>query len=100
MNVVCFDFLLSCVVNGDFFCSYTNINSLHNIHKHIKFIKNQFICNDNVTHILGLFFIKGLKSVNINDEINKIINKYLPLGDLHMCQEELLDAGFIEQAKF
>ena len=82
----------------------TGINSLHNIHKHIHSME-ELECNDNCTNILGLLFIKNLKRVNIGIKIiNSIINKYFeePAGqrDIHSCQEELLEAGFVEQAKF
>ena len=34
-----------------------------------------------------------------NIQLTKIINKYLPLGDLLDCQEELIEAGYEEFAQ-
>jgi hypothetical protein len=50
--------------------------------------------------------IKGLKGVidtsgsnTSNHEWIKIVNKYLPGGDIMECQDELIDAGLSEYAK-
>lgn len=85
----------------------TRIHSLSGIHKVVRVCKGHFSCNKNVTHILGLLLVKGIIEVNIdsgelgerNGPIDNIINKYLGTENVIMAQDELLDAGFIEQAK-
>ena len=88
-------------VGEDFDCSYNNLTSFHNIHKIIKSIGEEFLCDDHKikSHILGLLLIKNLKQIYGIKDVENIINKYLPLGDIHLCQEELIQAGFPEYAK-
>ena len=88
-------------VGGDFYCSGNMLTSLHNIHKIIKSIGEEFLCDDHKikSHILGLLLIKNLKQIYGIKDVENIINKYLPLGDIHACQEELIQAGFPECAK-
>jgi len=50
--------------------------------------------------VLGLVKIKGLTNVIFdNKKLEKIMNKYLPLGDIFDCQEELIEAGLEEFAE-
>jgi hypothetical protein len=50
--------------------------------------------------ILGLLKIKNLTNVTLdNKEVQDIINKYLPEGNIVECQSELIEAGFEEFAK-
>ena len=104
-------------VNGKFECSFRNfpsdiggflscsslpnLTSFHNIHKIVKSISEEFLCDDNIikSHVLGLLLIKNLTRVDGIKDVEHIINKYLPLGDIHLCQEELIQAGFPEYAK-
>jgi hypothetical protein len=84
-------------VGGDFSCSNNQLTSLKDIHKYIKSIGKTFYLADNPikSHVLGLLKIKGLKSVELdNKEVEKILNKYLPEGDILDCQQELIEAGF------
>jgi len=58
------------------------------------------------SHILGVMFIKGLLEIRIHGgnieqvQVERIINKHLA-GDrnVHLAQEELLEAGLSEFAK-
>jgi hypothetical protein len=44
--------------------------------------------------------IDGITSFNIDDgSIDAIFNKYRGTGDIISAQDELIDAGFIEQAR-
>jgi len=94
-------------VGGKLDCSGTNITSLHNIHKEIKHIGNRLLLPDTIkSHILGVMFIKGLLEIRIHGgnieqvQAEQIINKHLK-GDrnIHLAQEELLEAGLKEFAK-
>ena len=97
-------------VGDDFDCSGTNVTSLHNIHKQIKHIGGTFYISNTVrSYILGVMLIKGLQRIqfyNSNIEqvqvaaIIAIINKHLA-GDrnVHLAQEELIEAGLSEFAK-
>ena len=88
-------------VGGYFNCYINHLTSFHNIHKIIKSIGEEFLCDDHKikSHILGLLLIKNLKQIYGIKDVENIINKYLPLGDIHLCQEELIQAGFPEYAK-
>jgi len=88
-----------------------NLNSLHDIHKQVKHIGGCFylahpgepnrLGYSHPSHILGLLLIKGLKEVCIdNGAIDDIINHHLQTDrDVHLAQDELIDAGFRWQAK-
>jgi Leucine-rich repeat (LRR) protein len=89
-------------VGGHFDCSSNQLTSLKDIHKQIKSIGETLYLSGNPikTHVLGLLKIKRLKSVELdNKEVEKILNKYLPEGDLLDCQEELIEAGLDEFAQ-
>jgi len=89
-------------VGGDFYCSNNNLTSLHDIHKQIKSIKGTLLCDDKIkSHILGLLLIKNLKGIDGIKKVKNIINKHLFAGDhdVHMCQEDLIQAGFAEMAR-
>jgi hypothetical protein len=89
------------VNGGAFSCNGSSIISLHDIHKQIKHIGGNFFCNSNTTHLLGLLLIDGINYFNIDGggPIDKIFNKYVFTGDILSAQDELIDAGFIEQAR-
>ena len=101
-----------------------NIKSFHMIHKKLKFTRKISIDNYQVknrisnkygysdiydavvpTNLLGFLFIDGLVYIECGGGISRepfdIINEQL-LGnrDVHKCQEDLLEAGYPEQAKF
>ena len=83
----------------------TNIKSLHNIHKYITSINDTLYLNLETTHLLGLFFIKDLKVVSsfsdANDKAYQIVTAHLTGGrDVHACQEELIEAGYVQEARF
>ena len=89
-------------IGGNFRCHYNNLTSLENIHEQILEINGEanFEQNPIKSHVLGLLLIKGLTSVSFdNKHLEKIINKYLPLGDIMECQNELIDAGLEEFAQ-
>lgn len=88
-------------VGGSLYCYDTKITSLHNIHKQIKHIGSSLVLPDIKSHILGVLFIKGLKSIDldVNKGVEAIINKHLAGDrDIHAAQEELIDAGLEEYA--
>jgi len=83
-------------VGGHFFCQNNKLTSLSNIHKYIKEVHGymNFEKNPIKSSVLGLVKIKGLTDVMFDDKkLQKIMNKYLPLGDILDCQEELIGAG-------
>jgi hypothetical protein len=87
-------------VGGFFDCHNTRIISLHDIHKQIKHIGGHFYCNGYSTHLLGLLLIGGITKFHIDaGPIDKIFNKYVGTGDILSAQDELIDAGFIDQAR-
>jgi hypothetical protein len=88
------------IVTNSVFCDQTKIRSLSGIEKHVQHIGQGFYCDTGVTNVLGLLLIDGLKYVNIdqNGPVDKVINKYLGTGDILSAQDELIDAGCIEQA--
>lgn len=89
-------------VGDDFMCHNNQLTSLEGIHEQMLEIKGfaKFLNNPIKSHVLGLLLIKGLKSVEFDDQqLADIINKYLPLGDVMECQNELIDAGLEEFAQ-
>ena len=89
-------------VTGNFYCRGNKLTSLKDVHKQIKSIGGTFylIKNPIKSHVLGLLKIKRLKYVELdNKEAEKIINKYLPEGDIFDCQEELIEAGLDKYAQ-
>jgi hypothetical protein len=89
------------VVTGDFICNQTKIESLSGVDKIVKQINGTFLCDRRVTHILGLLLIKGITNIDVDmcGPIDCIMNKYIGTGDILSAQDELIDAGFIDQAR-
>lgn len=92
--------------SGSLDIEHNQIDSYHNIHKIVDTIDGAFY-GDTCSHLLGLLYIKKLRFVDVDSAgpISDIINKYLvkqPYGqrDVHSCQEELIESGFAEQARF
>jgi hypothetical protein len=88
-------------VRGKYKCVKNKLTNLHDIFKLIVSCTSlSFVGNPIKSHILGLLKIENLEEVFLdNEEVEEIINKYLPLGDIFDCQEELIEAGFEEYAK-
>jgi len=89
-------------VGGYFSCYTTQVKSLSGVDKIVKHVGSDFICDDGVTHALGLLLIEGIVKINIDGtdgKVNAIMNKYLGTGDILSAQDELIDAGFIDQAR-
>lgn len=80
-----------------------SIVSLHNMHKtHADLVvKGAFSFGPSTTHLLSLLLIPGISRVySTNEGVTKILNKHLEGGrDVNACQEDLIDAGFIAQAR-
>ena len=93
-------------VGGYFDCSYNQLKNLKDIHKILKKMDGSFFAHSNPikSHVLGLLKIQGCRKVIIdNQEVQDILNKYLPntKGDKAVieCGFELQDAGLDEYAK-
>lgn len=90
-------------IGGDFYCNNNRLTSLKDIHKHIKEIvggEAYFFNNKLKTNILGLFKIKGLRMVGLDDNhLAEIVNRNLGHNSMLACQEELIDAGLEEFAQ-
>jgi hypothetical protein len=92
------------------FSGCTNLKSLHNIHQHISYARDLEI-NDDVTNVLGILYVEGLEALRGWPGIGRSVqemkfgwgpivwNHYIGDKDIHACQEDLLEAGFIKQAK-
>jgi Leucine-rich repeat (LRR) protein len=82
-------------VKKDLDLSNNKIKDLHNIHKYLLSCECLYITSNPIkSHVLGLLKINGLNYVNMdNEEVEDIIHKYLPLGDIIACQDELMAAG-------
>jgi hypothetical protein len=92
-------------IDGDFFCHDTQIKSFSGVDKVIGQINGLFTCDDDATYLLGLLLIKGITTFYIDADatdkgpIHSIFNKYVGTGDILSAQDELIDAGFIDQAR-
>jgi hypothetical protein len=91
------------IVRGHIICHTSRIRSMSGLYKVIKLIRGGIVCHKETTHILGLLTIPGLISLDVDsdngDSINRIMNKYIGTGDILSAQDELIDAGFIDQAR-
>jgi hypothetical protein len=89
-------------VKGDLILSGKGLGSLTDIGKMLKEVDGCICLHDNPiqSDILGLLQISNLKKVCLdNKALQKIINKYLPQGDILDCVDELHDAGFSKYAR-
>jgi hypothetical protein len=82
-------------VGGDFSCRNTKVTSLHGIHKtHTNWvISGTLHLPNNCTHLLGLAYIPGVRSVNLHGRTYEVIH------DIFEWQEKLLELGLEEQAQ-
>jgi hypothetical protein len=91
------------IIKGYFDCFESKIISLSGIDKIIKQINGNgsVIVNVPSTHVLGLLLIEGVRRIDVDmrGPIDKIMNKYLGTGDILSAQDELIDAGFTDQAR-
>ena len=93
-------------VGGGFSCSDNKLASLKDINKQLKKMNGCFYANGNpiTSHVIGLLLIPGCKEVRLdNKQVQDILNRHLekPFGNRRFldCQSELLDAGLDELAK-
>jgi hypothetical protein len=87
-------------IEGHFSMYTAKNNSMHDLYKVLKHIKGSMVVNNESTHLLGLLLIEGVTKLDIDrGPIDTILNKYLGTGDILSAQDELIDAGFIDQAR-
>ena len=89
-------------IGGNLNIANTKITNFHNIHKFIHSIDGFLYADGCILKdsFLGLLKIHNLRSLIIDDKgLSDIINKYLPLGDILACQQELIDKGYEDYAK-
>ena len=85
-------------VGGSFNCSGTNITSLDGAPKAIG--GNFYCSHTKIRNVLRFLQIRGVNHIVYDSgPIDEILNKYAGTGDVISAQDELIDAGFIEQAK-
>ena len=78
----------------------SQIQSLHGIEKVIEHVGNTIELNSTTTHILGILLINvGHISIDDGGPIDTIMNRYKNTGDVISAQDELIDAGFKDQAR-
>lgn len=96
------------IIQGRLACERTLITNFSGIDKLIDRMGGQIYIRSDSTHLLGLLLVPGLGRVNISNgitsgpgNVEQILNKYINRGkqDILSAQDELLDAGFIEQAR-
>ncbi len=90
------------VIDGWFSVDNNKLTSLKDIHKHVKEMVGWFCISGNPlkSHVLGLMKIKGLQEVRLdNQEVQEILNRFLPGGSVLDAQSALLDAGFDDWAQ-
>jgi hypothetical protein len=86
-----------------FSCRNCEFKSLSGIDKRVDYINGEVFLNIEMTHILGLLLIDGIRNFTMPDSPEsrclEIMNKHLGTRDILACQDELIDAGFIDQAR-
>lgn len=85
-------------VNGPLYMNGNSFSSFHNIHKHIKVVNGIISC-DVRPNMLGLLMINGVTRIQTpnNPAVGEIMTNYK--DDVLACQEALIDAGFVKEAK-
>lgn len=88
-------------IGGDLSAFKTEIKSISGIDKLVKHIGGTVYLDESTTHILGLLRIDGVQNVDVDfgSTLDKIMEKHLKTRDLISAQDELIEAGFVEQAK-
>lgn len=88
-------------IGGNFVCYKVSVDSLSGIGKsYARMIGGIFKSNRAFTHMLGLILVEGLQRVDtLYSPVDTILNKYVGTGDILSCQDELIDAGFVEQVR-
>jgi hypothetical protein len=83
-------------------------SSLHDIEKTIKSVRGVVCCSPHLTHLLGLLLIDGVTAYNLDGfspsdgngkSLTAIFNKHRESQDTLACQDALIDAGFLKQAR-
>ena len=88
------------IIKGHFSVFGSNAASMSGLHKHVRHIGGQVVCRTDATHLLGLLLIDGVENIDVDrGPIDKILMNHIGAHDVISCQDELLDAGFVEQAK-
>ncbi len=97
---------IECSISEDLIGTGNKIQSLHNIHKHLKAVNGKLFLRNNPlsSHILGVLLIEGCTEIIIdNKDVQNIVNSYLPNKKgreaIFDCQDELINAGFEEYAQ-
>ena len=96
--------LLPTEIDSDLaFTRFANVKDLKGIDKHFKKINGSvYFYQAPERNMLGLLKIKGIKDISFGNgshKLENIFNKHFGTDDLFACQDELIDNGFIEQAK-
>jgi hypothetical protein len=87
-------------VKGDFDCSITPVRNFSGIHKYVKTIDGVFNLPPKSNHVLGVLMIDGVTKICMDrGPIDAIFNKYVGTGDILSAQDELIDAGFVDEAR-
>lgn len=96
-------------VRGDMSLAGSRVYNLSGLHKVVHQVDGSFHANVESTHILGLLLIKGITHFQFSTNtqvamtqripLDAIMNKYRGTDDLISAQDEMIDAGYIEQAK-
>lgn len=90
-------------VGGDFDAKECRrLVSLKGIHKMVKECNGTMNFGDTGVKesVLGLLMIRGVKKIIVPEaKVAEILNKHLGTDDIHVVQEELIDAGFASYAK-
>jgi hypothetical protein len=87
-------------IGGNLYLYDSHVYSLHGIEKVVTHVGGIVSISPKATHILGLLLFEvGEISVDDDGPIDDIMNKYINTGDIIGAQDELLDAGFKDQAR-
>ena len=102
---------------GGFSCTYNNLTTLHDVHRHIKRCTGIFNVSSNriASCVLGLLLIEGLRRIiafasrdTDVEDASTIVNAYLKTGSKYDggsrgrivdCQNELIEANLEDFAK-
>jgi uncharacterized protein (UPF0128 family) len=89
------------VVCGNLNVASSRITSMTGLDKVVKYVGGNIVGRKGMTHLLGTLLIPGVKNICIDqgEAVDRILNRYLGTGDIISAQDELIDAGYVEQAR-
>lgn len=88
-------------ITGCFSLFGSDFKNMSGVEREVKFVGQEIVLNPDATHILGMLMIGGSGNFDVDrGTTDTIMNKYRNSQDILSAQDELLDAGLKDAARF